>query len=379
MNKQFKLKIIGGSPRSFLLAFILAKLKCDVYMYDFLRDSNYKGDDEIFFLSNYSKILLSKFDIWNEIEKISYKITSLSINDNLVSEKLLLRTENISKTFLNSIGWTVKYSDIKNFFINKLIKYENFHFLSKNQLIDKSLNFDYQFNFKNNDNLLNFFKLPISSFRREEEQILIFNVYLRGHVEKRLYEINTTKGFLVLTPLNNNLYQIVWNNPSPKIKERSANSKSFFLDNLTTLLPNEFKIDQIIGDINSIHFNKISPVILINNKSIYFNENKFKSNILYDFNFDFFLRYIYQIYYFLENNNNKKFFILYKFYYLLKNYMVLKITINFYCCLINLFLLNNKFLLIIRKLAFTFFNRINFLKIFIIRKLINSNINNLTK
>ena len=379
MKRQIKLKIIGGSPRSFLLAFIFAKLNCDVYMYDFLRGSNFKRNDQIFFLSNYSKNLLNKFDIWNEIEKISYGINSLSIHDNLVSEKLLLRTEDISKAFLNSIGWTVNYSDIKNFFINKLNNYENFHFLSKNQLFDKSLNFDYQFNFKNNDKVLNFFKLPISSFIRKDEQILIFNVYLRGHVEKRLYEINTTKGFLVLTPLNNNLYQIVWNNPSPKIKERSANSKSFFLDNLTTLLPNEFKIDQIIGDINSIHFNKISPVILINNKSIYFNENKFKSNILYDFNFDFFLRYIYQIYCFLENNNKKSYFFLNKFYYLLKNYIVLKITIYFYCCFINLLSLNNKFLLIIRKLVFTLFNRINLLKMFIMRKLINSNSNNLIK
>ena len=379
MKRQIKLKIVGGSPRSFLLAFVLAKLNFDVYMYDFLSDSNYRRDDQIFFLSNYSKNLLTKFDIWNEIENISYGITSLSIHDNLISEKLLIRTENISKTSLNTIGWTTNYSDLKNVFIKKLISFENYHSLSKNQLIDKSLNFDYEFNFNSYDKALNFFKLPISSFRKRNEQILFFNVYLRGQVERRLYEINTSKGFLVLTPLSNNLYQIIWNNPPSTINERSLNSKSFFLDNLTTLLPQEFKIDQIIGDINSLHFDNISSVFFIKNKSIYFNENKFKSNILYDFNFDFFLRYIYQTYCFLENNNKKSYFFLNKFYYLLKNYIVLKITIYFYCCFINLLSLNNKFLLIIRKLVFTFFNRINLLKMFIMTKFINSNSNNLIK
>ena len=45
MNRQFKLKIIGGSTRSFIFAYILARLKCDVYMYDFLRDSNHKRSE----------------------------------------------------------------------------------------------------------------------------------------------------------------------------------------------------------------------------------------------------------------------------------------------------------------------------------------------
>ena len=377
MKRQIKLKIIGGSSRSFLIAFILTKLKCDVYMYDFLRDSNSKRDDQRLFLSNYTRNLLSKFDIWNEIERISYGITSLSIYDNLISEKLLLRTDNISKTFLKTFCWTVNNSDIKNVFVNKLINHENFHFLSKNQLIDKSLKFDYEFNFKNHHKVLNFFKFPISNFKRKEEHILFFNVYLRGHVEKRLYEINTTKGYLVLIPINNNLYQIIWNNPSSKIKERSVNSKSFFLDNLTTLLPNEFKIDQIIGDINCLNSNNISPFFLIKNNFIYFNENKFISNTLYEFNFDFFFRFIYKIYCYLQNNN--RIFILNRFYFMFKNYFVLKITIYFYCYFINLLFINNKFLLFFRKLLFTCFNRINFLKMLIMRIFINSNINNLIK
>ena len=42
MKRRFKLKINGESPRSLFLAFVLAKLKCDVYLYDFLGDNNSK-------------------------------------------------------------------------------------------------------------------------------------------------------------------------------------------------------------------------------------------------------------------------------------------------------------------------------------------------
>ena len=369
MKRRLKLKINGESPRGLFLAFVLAKFKCDVYIFDCLINSEHNYADQIYSFSNFSKNLLSNLNIWNEFEEISYGFNSVEFKDNIVSKQLLLRTES-SEQYLNTFGWTVKYSDIRRLITNKLKNSDNVHFL-KNQIVDESLIFDFEFNFKGFD------EYSLENLNRINEHILIFNVCLRGNVEKRLYEINTTDGLLILTTINKSFYQIIWNNVPIYIKERSLNSKSFFLDNLTTLLPKEFKIDQIIGDIKSLNFNNISSVSLIKNKSIYFNENKFTSNTLYDFNFDFFFRFIYQINYFLENNN--KVLIIYKYYYLLKNYMLLRITIYFYCCFINLLSINNKFLLILRKLLFTCFSRINFLKIFIIKILINSNNNDFIK
>ena len=354
MKKRFKLKIRGESPRSLFLAFVLAKLKCDVYLFDFLKNNNSKKDNQIFLFSDSSKDLLNKFDIWNEIKDISYGFTSLSINDNLISELLLLRNKNFTKKYLNTIGWTANYSDIKKLLTNKLINYDNVYFISKNQSIDQTLTFDYEFNFKDYDKTSNLFKLPLSFFKRIDEQILIFNVYLRGHIEKRLYVINTTMGLLVLTPLNKNLYQIIWKNASNRLKETSLKSKSFFLDNLTTLLPKEFLIDQIIGDIKFLHVNDIYSCYLIKNKSIYLNENKFKSNFIYDLNFDIIIRNILQIYNFVGKNYPKSINIYKKFgvYYLLRKYLEIKINFSFPCFLLNLFKLNNIFLLSIRKIIF---------------------------
>ena len=377
MMKRIKLKINGESPRSLFLAFFLARLKCDIYVYDFL--SNSKKDCQILLFSNFSKNLFSKFDIWNEIEDISYGFTSVSFKDSIVSEQLLFRTKNFSKKYFNTLGWTANYSDIKNLLLNRLINSGNVHFISNNQLMDKSLIFDYQFNFKCFDKRLNLFKLPLPCCKGINEQILTFNVYLRGHVEKRLYEINTAKGFFVLIPLNKNMYQIIWKNAPSQIIETSLSSKSFFLDNLSILLPNEIKVDEIIGDINSMYISNNYSTNIIKNNSIYVNENKFISNPLYVFNFDIIIKFILRIYNFLENNNSRNINLLSKvgLSYLIRKFIELYINYSLYNTLLNLLSVNNIFSSLLRKILFNLDKRISFIKFLIIRILHSSCISNL--
>ena len=380
MKRRLKFKISGDSPRSIVLAFVLAKFDCDIYLNDFLRNSNSNNDYQIFAFSNFSKNLFSKFDVWNELKDFSYCFTSLCIKDNLVSEELLLRNSNFSKQSINTIGWIINYSNIKSLLINKLINFDNVHFISKNQKYNEFFIFDYEFNFNSSEEFLSLFKLPLSIFKRIDNQILIFDVYLRGNVDKRLYEINTTEGLLVLTPLNKNSYQIIWNNASIKTKEKALSSKSLFLDNLTSLLPHELQIDQIIGDIKLFNYSNDRSAYLIKSKSIYFNEIKFNSNTLFDFNSDILLRNTLQIYKFLDSNKAKHPNVFYKFrFYFLRKYLGLILKFSFSNYLINLFTLNGIFSLYFRKLLFILFKNITLLKNFLMRKLISSNIDNLIK
>jgi len=370
MKRRLKFKINGESPKSLYLAFVLAKLKCDVYLYDFLGDNNSKKNNQIFLFSNFSKNLLINFDIWKEFEDISFGFNSLKFKDNLVSEQCLIRAENFSEEYLKNIGWTARYSKIKCLLIDKLNRLKNVHFIPENHLIDESIIFDFEFNFKSSE------EYPLSISKGLDEQIIIFNVYLRGNIEKRMYEINTTEGLLVLTPINKNLYQIIWNNRFSQIKERSVISRGLFLDNLSTLLPYEFKVDEIIGDIKFLYYRKFSSIYSIKNNSIYFNENKFISNTLYDFNFDIIIKNILLIYNFLEKDKPKniKIYNKFGFYYLYRKYVELKIIFSFSNTSINLFILNDMVSLFIRKLLFTLFKRINLFKVFFIGILINSNI-----
>ena len=370
MKRRLKLKINGESPRALLLANVLANFECDVYICNFLKKSNSINDYQIFLFSNYLKNLLNTFDIWNEIEDISYSFTSLSIQDNLVSEQLLLRDKNLYKKYLNTIGWIATYSDIKTLLINKLSNSNNVQFISKNQLIDESLNFDYEFNFKSYDEKSNSFKFSLSTINRINEQVFIFNVYLRGHVAKRMYQINTTMGLVVLTPLNKNLYQVIWNNPSYRIKETFLSSKSLFLDNLSTLLPNELKIDQIIGDIKFFKVNNIFSNYLLKNNSIYFNEKKFNSNILHNLYFDFIIKNILKKFNSIEKKEPRYFKILYKFrlYDFLRNNGAIKIKLFFANSLFYLFKSNNIFSLFLRKLLFILLKSKKFNKNFFLSK-----------
>ena len=381
MIRRFKFKISGESPRSLLLAFILSKFECDIYLYNFLRDSNSNEDYQILSFSNFSKNFFNKFDTWKELKDFSYGVTSLHIKDNLVSDQLLLRNGNCcKKEYASTIGWIIKYSNIKNLLINKLINVDNVHFISKNQKHNESLIFDYEFNFYSHEKFLSLFKLPLSISKRIDNQVLIFDVFLRGNVEKRLYEINTTEGLVVLTPLNKHSYQIIWNNASLRIKERALSSKSLFLDNLTSLLPNELQIDQIIGDIKFFYYSNVHPDYLIKNKSIYFNESKLKSNTLYDINFDIVIKNILQIYKYLDNNTSKRFKILCKLrFYFLRKYLGIILKFSFSNYLINLFTVNSIFSLYFRKLLFILLKRIILLKNFFTRNISYLNIDNLIK
>jgi len=381
MKRRFKFKISGESPRSLLLAFVLSKFECDIYLYNFLRDSNSNEDYQILSFSNFSKNLFNKFDTWKELKDFSYGVTSLHIKDNLVSDQLLLRNGNCcKKEYASTIGWIINYSNIKSLLINKLINVDNVHFISKNQKHNQSLIFDYEFNFYSHEKFLSLFKLPLSISKRIDNQVLIFDVFLRGNVEKRLYEINTTEGLVVLTPLNKHSYQIIWNNASLRIKERALSSKSLFLDNLTSLLPNELQIDQIIGDIKFFYYSNVHPAYLIKNKSIYFNESKLKSNTLYDINFDIVIKNILQIYKYLDNNTSKRFKILCKFrFYFLRKYLGIILKFSFSNYLINLFTVNSIFSLYFRKLLFILFKRIILLKNFFMRNISYLNIDNLIK
>ena len=150
---------------------------------------------------------------------------------------------------------------------------------------------------------------------------------------------------------------------------------------MTTLLPNELIIDQIIGDINYLHSSKTFSTYLVKSKSFYINENKSNSNIIYDFNFDIIIKNILKIYNLIEEKESSKIKILNKlgFYYFYRKYLELFLNYSFSNFLFSLFTVNNIFSLIIRKLLFTFIKRTNLLNTLFMRNPSNLNINNLIK
>ena len=66
----------------------------------------------------------------------------------------------------------------------------------------------------------------------------------------KTYEIFRNEGPLALLPLDVNKYQIIWTSNTSKSIDRLNSSKSFLLDNLSTIIPENIKFDQISSEIN---------------------------------------------------------------------------------------------------------------------------------
>ena len=148
----------------------------------------------------------------------------------------------------STIGWVVKHSDLMNVFFDEVDNVDNIFFKSSLDLSFNDIKFDYEFvstganlNHKKNRNFIDIRK-------SYNQSCLTFEVLVRGNVPRRAYEIFRKEGPLALLPLAKNKYQIIWTATSSKSIDRLNSSKSFLLDNLSTILPDNFKLDQINSD-----------------------------------------------------------------------------------------------------------------------------------
>ena len=206
------------------------------------------------------------------------------------------------------------------------------------------------------------------------QSCLTFKVSLRGHCENRAYEIFRKEGPLALLPLEKNLYQVIWTSTTLKSTERLNSDKNFLMDNLSTILPENFKLDQIIGELN------IFPVSLSLNFPFFnFKKMIFVGDAFHTFHpvggqglntcwrdvntiFDLFNK---------KNAFNKTHLILLKFNYFSSRFLDIIFTMLITDSLISIFANRNLFLFPMRKFSFLLLN--NFL---FIRKLV---INQMTK
>ena len=175
-------------------------------------------------------------------------------------------------------------------------------------------------------------------------------------------------------PLGKNLYQVIWTSSTLKSIERLNSDKSLLMDNLSTILPSEFKLDQIIGECNIFPVSLSLNIPVFNFKKLVFVGDAFHTfhpvggqglnSCWRDVNtiFDIF------------NKNiafQKKHLILFKFKYVSGRILDIIFTMLITDSLISIFANKNLLLFPIRKFSFLLLN--NFL---LIRKLV---LNQMTK
>ena len=376
MSNRLNFKIVGSGPTGILLSIALSKLDLNIYLTDLLTREQLISQDKTYAITHSSKKILDKFGIWEKLKPFLFGFNTLSISDSVTSSLTTLKISDLDEDISaeNNIGWVIKHSDLMNVFFLEIDNHSNIFFKSPNNLSQVKFIFDYKFISTGaipiHKKSLNFLYIR----KKYNQSCLTFKVILRGNLERCAYEIFREEGPLALLPLDKNLYQIIWTSSSSKSIDRLNSDKNFLMDNLSTILPDYFKLDQIVGEVN------LFPVSLSINLSIFDSKKLlFVGDSFHTFHpvggqgLNTCWRDVNNIFDILNENsfvnkNNLKFF---KFKYYLSRFIDIFFTLVITDSLITFFANRNFILIPIRKISFKLLN-----KFLIIRKIL---INQMTK
>ena len=377
MKNKFNFKIIGSGPTGLLLSIALSKFNCNIFLIDLLTKDRLINKDKTYAITHSTRKILSKFRLWKKLEPYLFGFDTLSISDNITSAVTNLSTSDLDNDISSAknIGWVIKHSDLMNIFFQEIDNYENIFFMTPQKLLNKKISFDYQF-FSTGANSLDKNLLDFVDIKKSYNQsCLTFKVFLRGNCEKRAYEIFRKEGPLALLPLGKNIYQVIWTSTTLKSIERLNSDKNFLIDNLSTILPDEFKVDQIIGELN------IFPVSLsLNLPVLNFKKFVFVGDAFHTFHpvggqgLNSCWRDVNTIFDLLNENIAiyKKHLIFFKFKYFSSRILDIIFTIFITDSLISFFANRNLFLFPIRKFSFLLLNNFPFIRKLVLNQMTKS-------
>ena len=367
MINRLNLKIIGSGPTGALLSIALSKLDFNIFLTDLLNREQLINKDKTYAITHSTRRILQKFSLWQKLKPYLYGFDTLSISDSVTSVFTNLSISDLDQDISseNNIGWVIKHSDLMNVFFNEIDNHDNISFKSSQKLSKEKILVDYQFISTGansiDKNILKFFEFKKSY----NQSCLTFKVLVRGNSERRAYEIFRKEGPLALLPLDHNLYQIIWTSSTPKSIDRLNSDKNFLMDNLSSILPENFKLDQMVGDVNVFPVSLSLNFPVMNSKNFLFVGDSFHTfhpvggqglntcwrdvNCLFD---------ILNTNSFLTKDNLK----LLKFNYLFSRFIDILITIVITDTLIKIFSNNNFIFFPIRKFSFFLLNKFVFIR-----------------
>ncbi len=384
MSNRLNFKIVGSGPTGILLSIALSKLELYIYLTDLLTREQLIYQDKTYAITHSTRKILLKFGIWEKLKPYLFGFDKLSISDSVTSSFTNLNISDLDDDISaeKNIGWVVKHSDLMNVLFLEIDNHSNIFFKSPQNLSQEKVKFDYKFIstgaypiHKKSSNILYFRK-------KYNQSCLTFKVLLRGNAESCAYEIFREEGPLALLPLDKNLYQIIWTSSTSKSKDRLNTDKNFLMDNLSTILPDYFKLDQIVGEVNLFPVSLSINLSIFNSKKLLFVGDSFHTfhpvggqglntcwrdvnNIFDILNENSFV-----------NNHNLKYL---KSKYYLSRLKDIFFTIVITDSLITFFANRNYLLIPIRKISFILLNKLDFIRKIVLNQMTKSIIFKLIK
>ena len=116
------MKVIGSGPTGSLLALSLALNKCNVTLIEPLSDSELLEKDKGYAVTQCTRKIFEELGLWNNIQQSSFGFTSLSIVDDVISQSVLVRNNDLKSLNKdqNNIGWVVEHKLLMELLINKI-------------------------------------------------------------------------------------------------------------------------------------------------------------------------------------------------------------------------------------------------------------------
>ena len=250
------IKVIGSGPTGSLLALALALNKFNVTLIDPLSDSELLEKDKGYAITQCTRKIFEELGLWNNIVKSSYGFTSLSIIDDVVSQSVLVRNNDLKK--LNNdqtdIGWVLEHKFLMKLLINKINSNKFIRKLHHDSTDDKDFDFILASDGRESSTRK---KWQIKNFKSLYKQKCIsFKALLNGSPPKRAYEIFKSKGPLALLPLSNNIYQIIWFSSEADTNLKLEITPTKLLETLKDELPDNIIPEKIVSNISSFSLTK---------------------------------------------------------------------------------------------------------------------------
>ncbi len=379
MRNKPNFKITGSGPTGMLLSIALSKLDLNIFLTDVLPKEKLINKDKTYALTQSTRKILEKFNLWIKLKPFLFGFDTLSITDSVTSSFTNLTVSDLDNdiSFSKNVGWVIRHSDLVNVFFQEIDKQDNIFFKSPQELSQEKVSFSYQFISTGANTFEERLLKTINIKKSYNQSCLTLKVLVRNNVERRAYEIFRKEGPLALLPLDKNLYQVIWTSSNKKSKDRLNSDKNFLIDNLSTILDDYFKLDQIIGEVSlfpvSLSFK--FPIFCFK-KSIYVGDSFHTFHPVGGQGLNTCWRDVNCIFDLLNENSlidNKSLKFL-KFKYYFSRFKDIFVTIIITDFLIKLFANNNIFLSPFRKISFLLLNKSPFIRKMVLNQMTKSNV-----
>lgn len=246
-----KIKIIGSGPTGSLLALFLAHKNYNVTLIDPLTDYELCLKDKGYAITQSSKKIFEKIDLWKILKFYAQGFNSLSIIDDSLSKDVIIRTNDL-KAFNKKekdIGWVIEHKYLMQTLIDSINECKTIRRVNIDTTEDKNYDFIFAADGRDSSARKNW---KICYLRRfYNQRALSFRARLIGGPKKRAYEIFRHEGPLALLPLENNIYQVIWFASPSETKERIKLSNPKLLEKLSNILPEKITPELIISEISN--------------------------------------------------------------------------------------------------------------------------------